>query len=125
MDFVAQSNINAAYREIAKTTGNVDCPQRRRPKGTLGPSGRSRQAHIATQQNPAVAERLGDMKAPHAVARLEIGEGAGDAEDAVVAAGGEMKALAGVDEEALAVGVGGGDLVQELAVQLGVGADAA
>src|SRR5207253_9204589 len=58
-----------------------------------------------------------------AFACRKVGDGSGDAEDAVEAAGGEAHCFGGLGEEAAAGIVGGGDFVQEVAVCLGVGSD--
>ena len=56
---------------------------------------------------------------------VEIGEGAGDAEHAVISARRELEALGGIEKKFLPLGIGRRDLIEELAVGLGVGADAA
>ena len=61
------------------------------------------------------------MDAAHAVAGIEIRQGACDPQDAVVAAGREAQAVGGLGQQAPAVRVGRGDLLQQLAVGLGVG----
>ncbi len=65
------------------------------------------------------------MEAPHVLGAVEIGEGAGDAEHAVISARRELEALGGIEKKFLPLRIGGGDLVEELAVGLRVGTDAA
>ena len=54
---------------------------------------------------------------------FEVGQGAGDAQDAVVAAGGEFERVDGFREQRQAGFVGACDGFQELAVGFGVRAD--
>src|SRR4051794_39284224 len=73
---------------------------------------------------PAIAERLRHMHPPDILGPREVGDGAGDAEDAVEAAGGEAHRFGGLAHQAAAGLVGGGDGIEEVAVGFGVGADA-
>ena len=56
---------------------------------------------------------------------VEVGDGARDTQHAVVAARGQVHALGRAQQQLAASGVGRGDLVEQLAVGLGVGAQGA
>ena len=47
-----------------------------------------------------IAQRLGNVKPPHTLDAVEIGQGAGDAQHPVVAPGGQPHPLRRLDEEA-------------------------
>ena len=66
----------------------------------------------------APGQRLGDVQAAHLLAVVEIGQGAGHAQHAMPAAGGETQPFGGAGQQRAAFGVGRGDLGQELAVSL-------
>ena len=59
----------------------------------------------------------------HCIARFEVGQGAGDAHDAVIAAGGKFERVDGLGEERQARRVGARDRFQKFAVGFDVGAD--
>jgi hypothetical protein len=60
------------------------------------------------------------MQSAHPGAGLEIGQRAGHAHHAVIAPRRELEAFGRGGEQLAALGIGGGDLVQELAVGLGI-----
>src|ERR1041385_8460232 len=62
------------------------------------------------QGDAPVAEGLRDMRAAPRIDTFEIGERAGDAQHAVVAAGGELELLGGVGQQLAARGIGCGRL---------------
>ena len=57
---------------------------------------------LPPRRHPAVPERFGDMHPAHTVGGVEIGDGAGDAEDAVPAAGRQMHPVSGVGQQGAA-----------------------
>lgn len=59
------------------------------------------------------------MVARDAVGAVEIGNGAGDPENSVIAAGCEVKALGGAEQEFTALVVEKRDLIQEFAFGIG------
>src|SRR5215472_18697168 len=63
------------------------------------------------------------MEPAHAGAGLEIGKRAGDAHHPVIAPRRELEAVGRRGEQLAALGIGGGDFVEELAVGLGIAAD--
>lgn len=71
-----------------------------------------------------VRQRFGDVDAADSLCAGEVGDGAGDAQDAVVAAGGEAHGVGGVGQELDPAGIGLRDGVEQFALRLGIGAHA-
>ncbi len=69
---------------------------------------------------PSIAERFSDVDAPYPFAARQIGDRAGDAEDAGVAARRQPHCLCGLGEELAACIVGRGDRFQHGAVGFGI-----
>ena len=76
------------------------------------------------EMHPPVARRFGGVEAGHGAGAVEVGQRAGDAEDAVVTAGRKLDLVGDLGQEALAVRIRRGRSLQDLAVGLGVEAEA-
>ena len=83
---------------------------------------RSRTLQATDRGGEAEADRLGDVGFADVGAAVEVGDGAGDAQDAVIAAGGQAQAFGDACEQGLAFGVGGGEFFQHRAFEIGVDA---
>ena len=84
------------------------------------PAGAVRQVEGA-----AVGERLGDVVARHRRGAFEIGQGARHPQYPVIAARRQHQPLGGALQQGAAGRIGGGDLVEQFAINFGIGADAA
>lgn len=78
---------------------------------------------LVLRLEPAVAERFGDVGTLYLTGSFEVGECTGDAQDTVIAAGGEFQGFDGLGKKGLAGGVGFGDGFEEHAVGFGICAD--
>ncbi len=70
-----------------------------------------------------MTQRFGDVQAAHGVGAFEVGQGAGDAQDAVIGAGRQFHGIDCFQQGRCASGVGRRDRHQQFAVGLGIGAD--
>ena len=72
----------------------------------------------------AILNRLRQVAHLDALGAFQVGDGAGNFQDAVVGTGGEAEPLHGGLQDGEAGGVGHGELMQQLGVHLGVAMDA-
>src|SRR5579859_3594669 len=99
------------WRSVKKTRYRlVDvCPSRR---------------HVASLfRERAIGQRFGEMQPGDVVGAVEIGERAGDAQHAMIAARGKAHGLGGIAQQFLALRVGLGDVFQQRSRRFRVGAD--
>ena len=80
----------------------------------------SRRAICPPLNRQPIAERFGHVVAAHIGALREVGDGARDAKDSVIAARGQAKAVGGEVQQGPPFGVRGGDLLQQAALGVGV-----
>jgi hypothetical protein len=78
-------------------------------------SGRS-----SCELQPAIGQRLGDVRAGHLSPALKISEGSRHAQDPVVAAGRKLQCLDGLYQQGLTCVVGRSDARQKNAIGLGI-----
>src|SRR5690606_11220742 len=123
---IAGSRVSTGLRKAPTSTTTARCPNDRNGlKDDLGD--RHGRAHVSCTEvrstspsrpcgGQAEAEGCGDLWPPDPRLPRQVGYRAGHAEDAVVAAGGEAEAVGGAKEELAALGVGGGDFVEQRAL---------
>ena len=70
-----------------------------------------------------VAQGFGDVEAHDLVAAIKIGQGAGDAQDAMIAARGEIHGIGCLTQKLQTRAVRSSKTLEEFAIDLGVGAD--
>ena len=79
---------------------------------------------LSSWRNPSITQRLRHMLPLHLRTAAEIGEGSGDTQHPMIAAGRELELLHRLRQQLAALGFGRSDLFQQFAVGLGIGADA-
>ena len=77
------------------------------------------------RRHPPVAQRLSDVHATDLCRSIEVGDGARDAADAVPTAGGQVQTVRGLGQQLRTLGIRGGDVIQYLAIGMGVDRHAA
>jgi hypothetical protein len=76
----------------------------------------------APQRLAAIAQSFGDMDAADLLGAIEIGERAGDAKRAVIAACAERESIGRIAQQRQPRGLGRGDFLKQRSVAFGIGA---